>query len=168
MKYSPIARWAVMLALPLALAGRAPAADSSFSEKKKLYDLLEDRKRKFGQYVNSLDEKTGLFGSRTRSDIRRSMAVLKEIVETDNRIIAVLNRAMDFKVFEKSKMNYDLLERDEQLNRLNEENGKLRDVLAATEADLKHRTRMIRLQWLVLFLLVVLSAYGWYKGNRHE
>jgi len=159
-----------LLLLPgLVLTGafRVPAADASFSEKKKLYDLLEFRKEKFGHYVVSLNDKSGLFGSRTRNDIRRSMAILKEIVETDNRIIAVLNRAMDFKVFEKSRMNYDLLERDEQLNRLNEEPRNLVDRLNKCQADLERRTRMIRIQWLVMILLFVLSAYGWYKANRH-
>ena len=141
------------------------AADS-FSEKKVLYDLLQQRKQKFSRYLSSLDEKSGLFGSRTKKDIRNSMDVLKDIVETDNRIIGVLNRAVDFKIFEKTKMNYDLLDRDQKLQRLTDETAALRNQLNHLRGEERSATRTIRLLWLVVFLLSSALLLVIYKKTR--
>jgi hypothetical protein len=155
----------LLVAGSLALAGPV-RGQAAFSEKKKLYDLLEKRKKKFDHYLSSLDRKSGLFGSRTKNDIRNSMDVLKDIVETDNQIIAVLNRAVDFKVFEKSKMNYDLLERDQELERLRGDVATLRARVQRHAAEEVSRSRVVRFQWLILAAMLALLAITWYRHMR--
>ena len=87
-------------------------------EKKKLYDLLEQRKQRFNSYSSSIEKRSGIFGNKTKKDIQQSNEILREIVRTDNDIINVLNRAVDFKTYEKVNLNYNVNENSQQLENL--------------------------------------------------
>ena len=55
------------------------ASDSTEVVKEKLHILIENRKARFGNYLESLDEKTGFFGNQTKKDVKRSNEVLETI-----------------------------------------------------------------------------------------
>ena len=93
-------------------------AQNDMMEKKKLYDLLEQRKQRFNSYSSSIEKRSGIFGNKTKKDIQQSNEILREIVRTDNDIINVLNRAVDFKTYEKVNLNYNVNENSQQLENL--------------------------------------------------
>ena len=146
----------------------AAYGQGSFSEKKKLHDLLDKRKAQFEVYLVSLNKKSGLFGSRTKNDLRNSTRVIKEIVETDNHIIRILNRAIDFKLFEKSQMNYDILERDQQLEKIRGNAVKLQNQLEQLKAKEASKNRIIRIQGLLMLLLVSALIILYYYKIKKE
>jgi hypothetical protein len=87
-------------------------------EKVHLKELLDQRKERFSDYFNSIEKKSGIFGNKTKKDLTRSNDVLRDIVRTDNEIISVLNRALDYKSFEKTGFNYEKLEQDRRVTDL--------------------------------------------------
>lgn len=63
----------------------------------KVNALLSERSNKFGQYDQSLDNKTGIFGFQTKGDIKKSNEILRQIVLNDNNIFKELKILLDYK-----------------------------------------------------------------------
>ncbi len=63
----------------------------------KVNALLAERSAKFGQYDQSLNERTGIFGFQTKRDIRNSNEILRMIALTDNEIFTELKILLDYK-----------------------------------------------------------------------
>src|SRR4051812_42022945 len=76
--------------------------------RKELFDLLTQRETVFSQYNERMKKKSGIFGFRTKNDMRESHEKLSEIIEIDNKIINSLNRVIDYRNYEKSTMTYDV------------------------------------------------------------
>ena len=138
-------------------------------ERKKLYELLEQRKLKFDDYSNSLERKTGLFGNKTKKDMQASNDVLREIVKTDNQIISVLNRAIDFKSFEKVNLNYTEKENSSQLNNLLQASDTLsKQVQSLTDKNKKMNTQLLwyKIANRSLLLLMILSIIFYFNRKK--
>src|SRR5436190_22467127 len=88
------------------------------ADRAELQMRLEERQKKFDAYSASLKKRSGFFGGKSKADIQHSNAVLRDIIETDNQIIRVLNRVVDFRTYEKVNMNYDLLSCNERVQNL--------------------------------------------------
>src|SRR4051812_5638200 len=75
------------------------AQDTSAYEiqRSKVNSLLAQRSAKFGQYDQSLNARTGIFGFQTKRDIKNSNEILREIALTDNDIFTELKVLMDYK-----------------------------------------------------------------------
>lgn len=75
------------------------AQDTSAYEiqRAKINALLADRSAKFGQYDNSLNARTGIFGFQTKKDIKNSNEILRQIALNDNAIFTELKVLMDYK-----------------------------------------------------------------------
>ncbi len=132
-------------------------ATGQSTDRNDLHDLINLRREKFDSYSRSIEKKSGFFGNKTKKDIQHSNDVLTEIVETDNRIIGLLNRVVDFKSYEKVNRNYDLLQNDERLNNLRQATDTLTkqvDGLVITNASLKSKTT--RLKWILFILSALL------------
>jgi hypothetical protein len=124
-----------------------------------LRSLLTERKEKFDSYSESLDKRSGFFGGKSKADINRSNEVLIDIVKTDNRIIAALNRVVDFRTFEKVNMNYDIVKCNEQLSSLShalDTLNKQLTVLTAVNASLRNKSGGY--QWLSYGLLSAIAV----------
>ncbi|MBC8986603.1 hypothetical protein H9X96_12515 [Pedobacter sp. N36a] len=63
----------------------------------KINALLSERSTRFGQYDQSLDARTGIFGFQTKRDIKNSNEILRQIVLNDNNIFKELKVLMDYK-----------------------------------------------------------------------
>jgi hypothetical protein len=63
----------------------------------KINGLLAERSAKFGQYDESLNTKTGIFGFQTKRDIRNSNEILRLIALNDNDIFKELKILLDYK-----------------------------------------------------------------------
>lgn len=77
----------------------AVAQDTSAYEAQrlKINALLTERSTKFGQYDESLNARTGIFGFQTKRDIRNSNEILRQIALNDNDIFKELKVLLDYK-----------------------------------------------------------------------
>ena len=137
-------------------------------EKKKLFDLLEQRKQRFNSYSSSIEKRSGIFGNKTKKDIQQSNEILREIVKTDNDIISVLNRAVDFKNYEKVNLNYNVNENSQQVENL----IKATDTLEQQIAFLKNENNSLKddSKWslvkIITLLIVLLLMLPFLKRKR--
>lgn len=67
------------------------------AQRVKVNALLQERSAKFGQYDESLNQRTGIFGWQTKRDIKNSNEILRQVVLTDNNIFKELKVLMDYK-----------------------------------------------------------------------
>lgn len=67
------------------------------AQRLKVNSLLAQRSAKFGQYDQSLNQRTGIFGLQTKQDIQNSNEILRQIVLNDNNIFKELKILMEYK-----------------------------------------------------------------------
>jgi hypothetical protein len=135
------------------------SAQSIQADKKELHDLLEERRQKFDAYSMSIEKRSGIFGNKTKGDIKKSNEVLQEIVGTDNKIIRSLNRVVDFRNYEKVSMNYDLRDRDQTLTNLQaavDTLAKQTDTLTLSNEKLK--AKLVARNFLMFFFMFLSFA----------
>jgi hypothetical protein len=129
-------------------------------EKEKLHKLIEERKEKFDSYFQSLEKRSGIFGNKTRQDILSSNKVLIDIVRTDNNIISVLNRALDYKSFEKTTYSYDKVEQEATLNNLRQANETLNRRIKSIHDSHQALERRYRNSRVINIILMIIVAYA--------
>jgi hypothetical protein len=72
-------------------------------ERQKINTMLANRTAKFGQYDQSLNMHTGIFGIQSKKDIRRSNDILADIVKTDDDIYKEIKVLLDLRTFQKTQ-----------------------------------------------------------------
>jgi len=77
--------------------------------------LLKERKELFEIYNESLNQKSGIFGNKTKNDLRTTQEKLLDVVAADNKIMNSLSRTLDFRDFEKTNMKYDFSSFEERI-----------------------------------------------------
>jgi predicted class III extradiol MEMO1 family dioxygenase len=123
--------------LMLATANEASAIQDTVKkqdDKKLIRMLLKERKDRFAQYTEHLDDRSGFFGNQTKKDLKEINEVLKEIVRTDNKIIMELDRLLDQRKFETFRSEFETKRAGQELVELQMENKKL---MAANDTLLK-------------------------------
>lgn len=108
-------------------------------EKRALRMLLKERKEKFAQYTEHIDDKSGFFGNHSKRDLKEINEVLKDIVRTDNNIITELERLLDQRKFENFRSEYETKRAGEELVALQEQNEKL---IAANDTLVKQLAKV--------------------------
>jgi hypothetical protein len=93
---------ALLLLFSLIIFGttaRAQSSDTSAyqTQRLKVNALLSARSAKFGQYDQSLNQRTGIFGFQTKQDVKNSNEILRQIVLNDNTVFKELKILMDYK-----------------------------------------------------------------------
>ncbi len=74
------------------------AQDTAFElQRTKINALLAQRSAKFGQYDESLNTRTGIFGFQTKRDIKNSNEILRQIALNDNEIFKELKVLLEYK-----------------------------------------------------------------------
>lgn len=78
-------------------------------QRNKINAMLAERSARFGQYEESLNARTGIFGFQTKNDIRNSNEILRQIAINDNNIFTELKVLLDYKdlQFQQVKSNVD-------------------------------------------------------------
>lgn len=111
-------------------------------QRERVNTLLEKRSQRFGDFDNSLQKKTGIFGIfKRKKDMQKSIDILREIVLTDNEIFLETKKLLNIKDNE-SHRNENLAEAyDKQVSgymhtitKLQTENEKLRTLIRKQEA----------------------------------
>lgn len=127
-------------------------------QRKKINDMLEVRKQKFGQYDESLSKHTGIFGLQTKKDIRRSNDILMDIVNTDNDIYRELKILLDYRTFQQQQVQTHSAEAENSnlgfmntINRLRQQVDQLKQD-AANEK--KAQIKTVR-TYIILFVLML-------------
>ena len=125
--------------------------------------LLAERSAKFGQYEESLNARTGIFGFQTKNDIRNSNEILRQIVLNDNNIFRELKTLMDYKDLEVTavKSNADQINsriRNYQLaiKKLQDQNEQLRQ-----EAKALSKSKVFS-NTVIMMLLLSLTGLAWF------
>ena len=85
-------------------------------QRQRVNKLLEQRTARFGQFNQSLEARTGIFGFKTKKDMQSSIDILKEIVATDNHIFKETKVLLDYKDMEKTFISYKA---EESMARIN-------------------------------------------------
>jgi len=132
-------------------------------QRQQINTMLEQRSQKFGQYDQSLSQRTGIFGLQTKKDIRRSNDILMDIVKTDNDIYAQLKILLNYHVFQQTRIQSKLDSSKQTetyniglmnaINRMRSENDKLKTQLNDAA---KTETRTTR-NFIVVIVLMLLS-----------
>lgn len=78
-------------------------------QRNKINSMLAERSARFGQYEESLNARTGIFGFQTKRDIKNSNEILRQVVLHDNNIFTELKVLLDYKdlQFQQVKSNVD-------------------------------------------------------------
>jgi len=78
-------------------------------QRNKINTMLAERSSRFGQYEESLNARTGIFGFQTKRDIKNSNEILRQVVLHDNNIFTELKVLLDYKdlQFQQVKSNVD-------------------------------------------------------------
>lgn len=125
--------------------------------------LLAERSAKFGQYEESLNARTGIFGFQTKKDIRNSNEILRQIVLNDNNIFRELKTLMDYKDLEVTavKSNADQTNsriRNYQLaiKTLQDQNEQLRQ-----EVKVQSKSKVFS-NTVIILLLLSLVGLAWF------
>lgn len=125
-------------------------------EKLELQKLVQLRQEKFGAYSRAAAAQTGIFGNKTKNDLRKQLDVMAEIIKTDNHIITTLDNFLDYRTFQRTEMSYSQAELDAKNQRLDELTTILSKKLKDSEATKKSVS--LKLRWAKLFNYLLLAA----------
>jgi hypothetical protein len=132
-------------------------AQMQMEDRMNLQNLLAERAKNFSEYTSSIQKRSGIFGNKTKSDIKKSNEVLLAIVTLDNDIMDALNRALSYKTFEKTTDNYSSRDCELQLKNSMQVTDTLMKQLALVEKKMKQRNNSASL-YTVLFYLVLATS----------
>jgi hypothetical protein len=129
------------------------------TQRLKINALLAERSTKFGQYDESLNTRTGIFGFQTKRDIKNSNEILRQIVLNDNNIFKELKILMDYKDLEVRQVQETIVTTSSRtesykqaIKKLQDQNELLREELKKQEGNSGFMT------YLVLFILTIAVA----------
>lgn len=133
------------------------------AQRLKVNELLTQRSARFGQFEQSLQQRTGIFGLKTKKDMQSSIDILKQIVLTDNDIFRETKELIDFKDFEKTQIEVKASEFDSRINGYIKTISKLQreqERLQQEVALLQNSNQLSRsILFLVLTFLIIGAIY---------
>lgn len=133
----------------------------------KINGLLAERSAKFGQYELSLAARTGIFGLQTKSDIRNSNEILRQVILSDNNIFRELKILMDYKDQEVQQVQNNASTTSKRMEGYMLTIKKLQtqnDELKAKAAQVTTKTATSTYMIIVLVLIIVIG--GIYFFNK--
>ena len=143
------------------------------AQRERVNQLLNERSRRFGEYDQSLEKKTGVFGLfKTKKDMQKSIDILRQVVLNDNNIFLETRKLLDLKDAQSERYQRLANEYDMQVSaymktitKLQNENDKLREELKSMESTDTGNGVLIYLAVIVIIALIILLIYQY---NRHK
>ncbi|WP_432712808.1 hypothetical protein [Pedobacter sp.] len=86
-------------------------------QRNKVNALLTQRSAKFGQYQQSLNARTGIFGMQTKKDIKNSNEILRQITLNDNKIFREIKVLMNYKEMQVQQVQNSAAANSDRMNR---------------------------------------------------
>ncbi|MBB2148549.1 hypothetical protein [Pedobacter gandavensis] len=134
----------------------------------KINALLAERSVRFGQYDQSLDARTGIFGFQTKKDIKNSNEILRQIVLNDNNVFKELKVLMDYKdqevknvIINSNTTNGRIQNYMVSIKKLQDQNQNLRERIVMVE---KGKTFYYYVIAFLGLLIVGMVWFGYKKG----
>lgn len=125
--------------------------------------LLAERSAKFGQYEQSLDERTGIFGFQTKKDIRRSNEILRQIVLNDNNIFRELKTLMEYKDLQVTAVKSNAEQVDSRVRNYQLAIKKLQDQNEQLRNEVKSQQKgKVSTNIIIILLLIALTVLAWF------
>lgn len=135
------------------------------AQRVKVNTLLEERSSKFGQYDESLNQRTGIFGWQTKKDIKNSNEILRQVVLTDNNIFKELKVLMDYKDLQNQQKVAVADHSQERIENYMQTIKKLQDQNEELSKDLAKKNNHNLSTYIIVFLLLVMLG-GFYFFNK--
>jgi hypothetical protein len=146
-------------------------------QRTKINSMLAQRSLKFGQYDQSLNQHTGIFGLQTKKDIKRSNDILMDIVKTDNDIYDQLKVLLTYQTFQQTKALDKSKEAETKsketetynigfmnaVNRLRGQNEKLQEQLKDEKRENQKATAIFIMVGVLMFVSIILLLRDKYK-----
>lgn len=136
----------------------------------KINNMLNARSQKFGEYVNSLDRRTGIFGLKTKKDMQNSINILTDIIQTDNQILKETKLLLTFKTFEQEKLKSKKEEFETKslgymrsYNKLEARNTQL---IAELDESTKSKSFYRLFSFFALIATIIMAVFTYRKINR--
>lgn len=136
------------------------------STRTELLILLKERKELFDQYSASINKKSGIFGNRTKNDLKDSQEKLVSIVAADNKIMNSLSRTLDFRNFEKLNLSYDVNSYEDRIRNLltlNDTLNNQNNIYKKENKIFQSTIKKHHLYFAMLILLLILSGFILFK-----
>lgn len=130
-------------------------------QRQRVNELLDQRSNRFGQFNQSLEAKTGIFGFKTKKDMQASIDILKEIVITDNNIFKETKVLLDYKDMEKTFITYQA---EESIARINgyvntiSKQQKVQEQQSVEIKELQQKSNRYLVYFLFSTLLLIILA----------
>jgi hypothetical protein len=134
-------------------------AQDSLGSITELQRLLKERRDRFDAYATSADQKSGIFGNKTKKDLEESRTILLEIVKTDNQLLNELDRAISRRGIAKADYSVAEVGYRETIDRLSQAVDTLNKQLIAERelsASFQHKTESG--QWFLYLLLAIIAV----------
>ncbi|RNL52274.1 hypothetical protein D7004_11940 [Pedobacter jejuensis] len=144
----------------------AQADTASYAAQRvKVNSLLQERSQRFGQYDESLNQRTGIFGWQTKKDIKNSNEILRQVVLTDNNIFKELKVLMDYKDLQNQQKVAVADNSQERIESYMRTIKKLQDQNEELKSDLAKKNNQSVSTYIIAFLLLVMAG-GFYFFNK--
>ena len=144
-------------------------AQDSLGSISELQRLLQQRKDRFQEYATAADQRSGIFGTKTKKDLEQSREILLQIVKTDNNILNALNQAIARRGMAKADYSYDQIENKETIDRLTQAADTLnKQLIAAREvnASLEKKAGTQRGVSYTLIGVIIFLSISFLLGRR--
>ena len=166
-KYT-MTRLIFILALFLNILTLQAQTDTSAFEtqRAKINAMLADRSTRFGQYEQSLNERTGIFGFQTKQDIRNSNEILRQITLNDNNIFKELKVLLDYKDQQVQEVRSSVVSNTERINSYMAAIKKLQDNNAILRDQLNKPEPMSGAWYIVIILLMGIAYYVYLQRRK--
>lgn len=144
-------------------------------QRKRVNNLLEERSRRFGEFDNSLQQKTGVFGLfKRKADMQKSIDILRAIVLADNNIFLETKKLLEIQGNESSRNENLAIQYDREISgymqtitKLQTENEKLRQQISILKNKQRSQRTIIFLSILLLLGLGFI-AFRYFKERKHQ
>ncbi|WP_293790343.1 hypothetical protein [uncultured Pedobacter sp.] len=135
------------------------------AQRVKVNALLQERSTKFGQYDESLTQRSGIFGWQTKKDIKNSNEILRQVVLTDNNIFKELKILMDYKDLQNQQKVANADHSQERIEAYMATIKKLQDQNAQLKEDLEKNNKGSLSKYIIAFLILGMAG-GFYFFNK--
>ncbi|WP_421939701.1 hypothetical protein [Pedobacter sp.] len=132
------------------------------AQRAKINALLAERSTRFGQYDESLNQRTGIFGWQTKRDIKNSNEILRQVVITDNNIFKELKVLMEYKDLQNQQKVAVADQSQQRMERYMQTIKKLQDQNEQLKAAAESRAKSRNISTYVIVFLLLIMAGGFY------
>lgn len=156
----------VLFLLFLQIQAKAQQDTSTYAAQRvKVNALLAERSEKFGQYDESLNQRTGIFGWQTKKDIKNSNEILREVVLTDNNIFKELKILMEYKDLQNQQKVAVADHSQERIEGYMKTIKKLQDQNEILQKESNQNSFGMSTYIIILLILILVAVFFFYNNK---